>query len=276
MRASRIKQKLSRREPVLLVQLHLTDPSVFELTSLMGFDGIWMDLEHHSYSVETAAAMMRAARVGSSDIMARSARGEFMRIGRLLEAGAQGIMYPRCRDAAEAAEVVKCAKFAPLGERGLDGGNPDMPYATMSLTDYIREANEQTFIVIQVEDQQAIDNVDEIAKVPGVDVIFFGPADFSVLSGIPGQLDHPLVTKAIEKVNRAVRSAGKSWGSAVTGIQDAERLMEAGARFICHEADIVMIKDRLEMIQTQFHDLGFGFNNIFTERTSVAWGPQSR
>src|SRR5688500_9068752 len=96
MRTSRIKAKLSRGEPVLVTTLHLTDPSLFELASLLGFDGIWMDLEHHGYSVETASNLMRATRVGGTDIMARPAKGEFMRLGRLLEAGAQGILYPRC------------------------------------------------------------------------------------------------------------------------------------------------------------------------------------
>ncbi len=95
MRTSKIKGKLKRDEPVLLTTLHLTDPSVFELTGVMGFDGIWMDMEHHGYSVETATSLMRAARVGTTDIMVRPAKGEFRRMGRMLEAGAQGIMYPR-------------------------------------------------------------------------------------------------------------------------------------------------------------------------------------
>src|SRR5262249_53592561 len=144
MRTSRIKAKLKRNESVLITQLHLVDPSVFELASLMGFDGIWMDLEHHGYSLETASALMRAARVGCSDIVARPAKGEFMRMGRMLEAGATGIMYPRCSDAAEAAEVVTWTKFAPLGRRGFDGAGADAPYCTMSVADYVRQANEQT------------------------------------------------------------------------------------------------------------------------------------
>ena len=102
MRSSKIKSKLSRNEPALGVTLHLTDPSVFELAGLLGFDGIWMDLEHHGYSVETAGQLMRAARVGGADIVARPGKGEFMRIGRLLELGAQAIMYPRCDDPQEA------------------------------------------------------------------------------------------------------------------------------------------------------------------------------
>src|SRR5207245_3352910 len=183
--------KLKRNDPVRLTTRHLTVASLFELTRLMGFDGIWMDLEHHGYSVETAQTLMRAARVGTADILARPAKGEFMRLGRLLEAGAQGIMYPRCEDAAEAREVVTWSKFAPLGRRGFDGGNPDMPYCLMPMDEYIRAANEQTFLVIQLEDPQAVANARPIAAVEGVDVLFFGPADFTVLNGIPGQFDHP-------------------------------------------------------------------------------------
>ena len=131
MRPSRVKAKLRRNEPALITTLHYVDPTLYELTSLMGFDGIWMDLEHHQYSVETAANLMRAARIGASDIIARPAKGEFMRMARLLEAGAQAIMYPRCESAAEAAEVVRWAKFAPLGERGVDGASADAPYCCM-------------------------------------------------------------------------------------------------------------------------------------------------
>ena len=212
MRPSRIKAKLSQNKPALVVTLHLTDPSVFELVSLLGFDGIWMDLEHHAYSLETAGDLMRAARVGGADIVARPAKGEFMRMARLLEAGAQGIMYPRCADADEAAEVVRWAKFPPLGTRGFDGGNPDMPYCTLPIDEYVQAANEQTFLVIQIEDKEALENADAIARVEGVDVLMLGPADFSILSGIPGQFDHPLMNEAIDRIADAARKAGKHWG----------------------------------------------------------------
>ncbi len=269
MRQSVIKTKLRRNEPVLLTQLHLTDPSVFELASLMGFDGIWMDLEHHTYSVETATALMRAARVGNSDILARAAKGEFMRIGRLLEAGAQGIMYPRCDNAAEAAEVVRWAKFAPLGKRGFDGGNADMPYCTMPMADYVREANEQTFVLIQLEEAHAVDQAEAIAEVEGVDVLFFGPGDFSVLSGIPGQFDHPLFQTIYERVATAARKAGKHWGTPAMSVEHAKRLLDMGARLLTHSADILMVKNGLEQIQKQFAPLGFRFQNSLVPKTNT-------
>lgn len=261
MRPSRIKAKLKRNEPVLLTTLHLTDPSLFELTSLLGFDGIWMDLEHHGYSLETAQTLMRAARVGSADILARPAKGEFMRIGRLLEAGAQGIMYPRCETAAEAREVVTWAKFAPLGKRGFDGGNPDMPYCTLPMEQYIRSANEQTFILVQIEDGGAVANAQAIAEVEGVDVLFFGPADFTVLSGIPGQFDHPRVQEALRAIAEAARRAGKHWGMPCGSPEQARQLMDMGARFLAYGADIIFVKTGLEEARRRFTPLGFTFDS---------------
>jgi 4-hydroxy-2-oxoheptanedioate aldolase len=260
MRPSVIKAKLARGEPALLTQLHFTDPSVYELTSLMGFDGIWMDMEHHTYSLETASLLMRAARVGKADILARAAKGEFARVARLLEAGAQGIMYPRCDDAAEAHQVVQWAKFAPVGKRGFDGGNPDMPYCTMPMAEYVKAANDETFIVIQIEESGALDHAEEIAAVPGVDVLFLGPADFSVLSGFPGQFDHPKVAKAMERVAKAAHNAGKAWGMPAFSPDHCRVLLDKGARLICHSADIVLIKEGLDRIQRQFSNLGFSFN----------------
>lgn len=261
MRTSRVKAKLRRNEPALITTLHYTDPTLYEMTSLMGFDGIWMDLEHHAYSVETAANLMRAARVGASDIIARPAKGEFMRMDRLLEAGAQGIMYPRCESADEAAEVVRWARFAPLGERGVDTGNADNPYCFMPLAPYLKQANEETLVIIQIESPKAVAAADAIARVPGVDVLMVGPADLSVLSGVPGQWDHPVLAEAYERVAQAARNAGIRWGTVTPNPAHTRKLLDMGARFICHHADILIVKCGLEQIQEQFAPLGFTFDN---------------
>jgi 4-hydroxy-2-oxoheptanedioate aldolase len=257
---SRIKAKLRRNEPALVTCLHLTDPSIFELTSQMGFDGIWMDMEHHAYSVETAAGLMRAARVGSADIVARPGKGEFGRMARLLEAGAQAIMYPRCDDATEAAEVVKWAKFAPLGKRGFDGSGADAGYCTQPFDGYVRTANDETVVIIQLEDPAAIESAEAIARVEGVDVIMFGPADFSLLSGVPGQFDHPLVKDATRKIAIAARAAKKHWAAPAGSPDHARWLMEMGARLLFHMADLVLVKNGLEAIIQQFKPLGFSFS----------------
>ena len=254
MRTSRILEKLRAGQPALAVTLHLTDPSVFELAGLLGFDGIWMDTEHHGYSVETAANLMRAARAGGrgTDIVARPGKREFMRIGRLLEAGATGIMYPRCDDAAEAREVVQWSKFAPVGKRGFDGAGADAPYATLPMADYVRQANEQTFVLIQLEEPSAIDQAEAIAAVPGVDMIMLGPADFTVLTGIPGQFNHPSVDAAIDKVARAATNAGKHWAATTGSAEHAKEMIDRGARLVFHGADIGIVKAGLEQIRQAF------------------------
>jgi 4-hydroxy-2-oxoheptanedioate aldolase len=261
MKTSRVKQKLLRDEPVLLTTLHLCDPSVFELASLMGFDGIWMDMEHHSYSLETAAEMMRAARVGVSDIMARPAKGEFMRMQRMLEAGAQGIMYPRCDDAVEAAEVVRWAKFPPMGERGCDAANPDQPYLTQPLVQYLEDANRETFIVIQIEQPRTVDHIEAIAAVEGVDAIFIGPGDLSIQYGIPGEMDHPKMKAVMDRVAAAAKKEGKHWGCPSPSVEHTKMLLDKGARIICHNGDILMIKSGLEKTRDDFAPLGFTFDD---------------
>ncbi len=260
MRKSRIKQKLQQNQPALITALQLNDPVAFELTSLMGFDGIWMDLEHHFLSLETAGQLMRAARVGVSDIVARPAKGEFMRMGRMLEAGAQGIMYPRCENAAEAAEVVRWSKFAPLGQRGFDSGNPDNPYCCVPPAQYIQQANDETLIIIQLESPEAIPQAREIAQVDGVNALMLGPADFSILAGIPGQFEHPLIDDALRQIADAAQATGKYWGCPGAGVQRTRDLLDRGARLLFSGADLLMIKSGLEQLQRDFLPLGFSFD----------------
>ena len=257
---SSVLAKVRHDEAALGICLHLTDASLFEMASLMGFDAIWMDMEHHFYSLEVAANSMRAARVGGADIVARPAKGEFMRMARMLEAGATGIMYPRCDSADEAREVVKWAKFAPLGKRGFDGAGPDVPYLMTPMGRYIREANEQTFVLIQVEEPHAVDRAEEILAVPGVDMIMLGPADFSVLTGIPGEFQHPTVTAAVEKIARAAKNTGKHWASTCGGVEVARKMIALGARLVFHGCDIVFVKNGLDQLQATFgQELGIRF-----------------
>jgi 4-hydroxy-2-oxoheptanedioate aldolase len=260
-RKSRVLEKLKRQEVAFSLALHLTDPSVYELASLMGFDGIWMDMEHHGYSLETATNLMRAARVGDCDIIARPGKGEFMRMSRMLEAGATGIMYPRCDSPEEAREAVKWAKFAPLGKRGFDGSGPDVPYLLTPMAQYLKEANEQTFVLIQLEEDRAIEKADAIAAVEGVDMLMLGPADFTTLSGFPGDFGHKSVLGAIETIARAAKNAGKAWAATCGSVEQAKRLTEMGAKLIFHGCDLVFVKNGFEQVRKTFaKELGIRFD----------------
>lgn len=261
MRPSRIRQKLSQGQPALITTLHFMDAALYEMTSLMGFDGIWMDMEHHGCSIETASQMMRAARIGTSDIVARPAKGEFQRMQRMLEAGAQAIMYPQCDSADEAAEFVHWAKFPPQGRRGCDAANADAPYLSKPIDEYIQRANEETLMIVQIETPEALEEVAGIASVGGVDILFLGPGDLSIRMGIPGETQHQRIRDARLRIADAAYEAGIHWGLPVASSDDAAEAIEMGARFICHNADIVMVKAALEGIQQVFGQLGFTFDD---------------
>jgi 4-hydroxy-2-oxoheptanedioate aldolase len=134
-----------------------------------------------------------------------------------------------------------------------------MPYLMMSAADYVRSANEQTFVVVQIEDAETAARAGEIAAVPGVDVLFLGPGDFSILGGFPGQMDHPAIATAMQQVSEAARRAGKHWGMPCFSVEHGRRLLDMGARFLAHGADILLVKRGLEQIQQQFAPLGFQF-----------------
>ena len=260
MKPSRVLEKLRRGERSLGVCLHLTDPSVYELTSLLGFDAIWMDLEHHGYSVETAGQLMRAARVGGTDIVARPGKGEFMRLSRLLEMGASGIMYPRCDSPEEAAEVVKWTKFAPIGQRGFDGSGVDASFTLTPMTSYLKAANEETFLIIQLEQPHAVERAEEILALPGVDMLMLGPADFTVLTGVAGEFGHPTVLAAFEYIAKAARETGKHWAATCGSVEQAKRLTDLGASLVFHGCDLVFVRQGLEQVRTQFAEsLGMTF-----------------
>ncbi|BBO32849.1 HpcH/HpaI aldolase family protein [Lacipirellula parvula] len=253
MKINGIKQRLAKNEPSFLTTLHLFDPAVYEMASMIGVDGIWMDMEHRTFSMETAQLLLTATRAGGdADVLLRVSRGEMSSVTRALECGAQGVIYPRCESPEEAREVVRNAKFAPLGQRGCDGWNRDAPFGTMPLNDYIAAANEQTLVVIQIESPAALELAPEIAKVDGVDVLMFGPGDYSVLAGVPGQMRSSAVLNASRRVCEAALSAGKHFAQPAGSLEAAEELMAMGGRIIFHDADILMVNRGLRAMQEMF------------------------
>lgn len=259
MRESRVKKRWAAGKPVLGTVAHFADPSSAELIGLMGFDCLWIDLEHQPLGIAEAANMIRAARVNDMDVMARPAKGEFMRMARLLEAGASLIMYPRCESADEARELVRCAKFAPLGERGFFSASPDNPYSTMPAKDYVRQANEQTILIAQIESPNAVAHAAEIAQVDGIDMLFFGPGDYSVISGIPGEIRSPLVQKALEETARQALAAGKRFGTIVPDVEYTKHMLDLGSTLLCYGGDLHFVHQALLDVRANFGPLGFEF-----------------
>lgn len=237
-RSSQIRTRLAEGQAAHGLAIRVKDDAVFEFSAALGFDALWLDLEHHCVSVETAASHIRAARAGgAADVVARPGKGEFAQMARLLEAGARGIMYPRCESAAEAAEVVRWARFPPLGERGIDGVSPDNPFGLTPAPDYLRLANEEIFLIVQIESPGAMACIDEIAAVPGVDALMLGPGDYAASIGVPAQFNHPNVAAAHDQVRDAAKRAGKHWAVTCFDLDHARRMRDQGAALLFHGSD---------------------------------------
>jgi 4-hydroxy-2-oxoheptanedioate aldolase len=258
MRASRVREKLAAGKPVLVTKMNTLDPMVADIVGLTGFDCLWLCNEHTGIDWDRMGHLIRAAAMNGTDTVIRVSKGSYSDYIRPLELGATGIMVPHCMSGREAREIGRATRFQPLGRRALDGGNCDGLYCLVPVKDYLRLANENTFVVVQIEDPEALDHIDDIVKAPGVDVIFIGPGDLSHGLGDPGNIGHPRIQDAIMEVARACRRHNKHWGLPVTA-DTVQRYLDLGARFLSSGADVLGLGTYFKDLRDRFARLGFEF-----------------
>jgi 2-dehydro-3-deoxyglucarate aldolase/4-hydroxy-2-oxoheptanedioate aldolase len=171
---------------------------------------------------------------------------------RCLEAGAGGVMAAQVRSAREAEQIVTWAKFAPRGLRGVNGSGVDGDYGTMPLPEYMRRANAETFVAIQIEHIDAVNEVEKIAAIPDVDVLFIGPADLSQSMGLPAQWDQPLLWQAFERVAKAAKANNIHWAILPVNPAYARRCVELGCRMLSIGLDVWAVQKGLHAFHTDY------------------------
>ena len=186
MRKSKVLEKLRSGKVASCVKLNLLDPRVTEIASMIGFDSVWIDMEHVPTDWGTVENHIRAAKMYDTDVMVRVARGSYSDYIRPLELDAAGIMVPHVMSYKEARFIVRTTRFHPVGRRPLDGGNADGAFCMIETADYIEQANRERFVCVQIEDPEPLNDLEKIAAIEGIDILFFGPADFSQGIGAPG------------------------------------------------------------------------------------------
>lgn len=210
----------------------VAEPWLAETIGRIGYDVIWFDMEHRAFGYDKLDPVSLACRATGIDLMVRVLKTGYTSPMRALEFGANGIMVPHVMNAEEAKQWVDWVRFPPLGRRGFDGAGADADYALADAREYLREANDNVFLALQIEDKEAVDRVDEIASVPGVDLLFVGPGDLSISLGVPFEFDHPLLQDAIGRVARATEKAGNWWGLPTGSPEQAQDALRRGARLI--------------------------------------------
>eukprot|EP01006_Ploeotia_vitrea_P063106 TRINITY_DN84951_c0_g1_i1.p1 TRINITY_DN84951_c0_g1~~TRINITY_DN84951_c0_g1_i1.p1 ORF type:complete len:263 (-),score=12.08 TRINITY_DN84951_c0_g1_i1:201-989(-) len=188
----------------------MKQPSVFSVLKNANFDYAIIDNEHGMFTTETLITMSGAAKnVGVTPIV-RIPQNYRHWICQSLDAGAQGVMVPLIRTPAEVEEIVSYVKFPPVGARGNAQSRAWCDYKTGNVQQAMDDANNESLVVIQIETVEAMENLDAIAKVPGVDVLFVGPNDLSIALGVAGEMTNPKLVEAIDKVVAAC-DANKIW-----------------------------------------------------------------
>jgi 4-hydroxy-2-oxoheptanedioate aldolase len=215
---NRMKAKLRQGEPVFGVSVMIPSPQVVEMVGRLGFDWVLIDCEHGSIAPESVELMALAAEASGLTAIARPAANTPEAILQVMDRGVLGVQVPHVVDGAAARRAVEAVKYHPLGRRGLALGSRPARYGFgVALADYVAAANRETLVCVQVEDAEALDHVDEIVAVAGVDVVFVGPSDLAQSMGFPGQADAPPVRAAMSMTFATIAAAGKIAGCAGSG-----------------------------------------------------------
>lgn len=226
----------------------LCDPKIVEICGISGhFDVVWFDQEHCGLTVTQIEHAARAARAVGIPTFVRLYAQNHTDVMRPLEAGSDGIMAAMVKSAEETRKIVEWARFYPQGMRGINGSGVDGKFGGYASRDaYYEEANRRAFVAIQIETAEALAEVKQIAEVPGVDMLFVGPADLSQALGIPGQFENPKLWDAIERVAAACETAGVPWSALAVGKPMGERFLKLGCRFLTHSVDVWLMRSGLD------------------------------
>jgi 4-hydroxy-2-oxoheptanedioate aldolase len=250
-----VKQDTGQADPVRLFREAMSqrvvlgtfsktqDPAFVEIMGHAGFDFVVLDLEHGPNNVLSLQNLIRAATVTDLFPIVRVKAQTPSLISEVLDVGAGGIQAPSIGSKSEAEEVVRAARFAPLGMRGVCRFVRAADYSSLDRYDYFARAN-TTLIVLQLEGAEAVRNIREILSVPGVDIIFIGPYDLSQSLGVPGDVDNPRVTEAMKKIVEECLEHNVVVGTFVDTIAVARKWLAAGVKYLCYSVDVGLFTEK--------------------------------
>jgi 4-hydroxy-2-oxoheptanedioate aldolase len=235
MRPNKVKRQLHAGEPSIGTWLSLGSPLAAEQLSQAGFDWLNIEQEHAAIDASLTLSLLQAISLGDTVPMIRVPWNSGDWIKRALDAGAYGVVVPMVNSREEAELAVKACKYPPEGFRSVGGVRPRL----YGGPDYVERANQEIVVIVQVEHVEAVKHARDILSVPGIDAYFVGPNDLCMSLGLPPSLepDVPAFWEALEEVQRTARDAGVAAGIHVATAERANRMLEAGYRFISIASD---------------------------------------
>ena len=236
-----LKSQLQRGDTVFASWIQIGHPTIAEILVRAGFKCLVLDCEHGLIDLETAAAIMRAMGSGSCTPLVRLPKNDSTWIARIMDSGAGGIIVPMVNSAEQAAAAVAAIKYPPEGRRGIGYCRANTYGA--DFPQYFDAANESSVVIVQIEHADGVENIDSILDVNGVDGVFVGPYDLSGSMDVLGELDHPKMRAALQRINQSCRNHHLPAGLHVVA-PEPERVknaIEQGFRFIALSIDSVLL-----------------------------------
>ena len=225
-----LRARLLEGETLLGGFVTWAEGGLVELLAHTGFDLAVLDCEHGLSGAAAVENLVRAGDAAGIPAIVRAPSPASDLVGRYLDAGARGILFPRVRSADDARRAAEAARYAPLGTRGLGAARANR-YATRPLGDFVRHANEETIVAVQIETVGALEEVAAIAALSQVDLLFVGPNDLSQALGSAGDVTSPAFVSALERIAAVARGAGKAAGIMLRGREQVPELASMGYRF---------------------------------------------
>ena len=247
MRPNHVKQKVQRGGASIgTFMFEFSTTGIAQLAARAGAEFAIYDMEHSGWSIETIRMLIAATRSTEMIPLVRIPATEYHFIARALDMGAMGIMAPMVESADQAARLVASAKYPPLGRRGAAFTIAHDDYAGGDIVEKIRSANSESMLIAQIETDAGVQNVDDIAAVDGIDVLWIGHFDLSNSLGIPGQFEHARFQQAVAHVLAACQRHGKTPGFLAGDIVSGRKLLDQGFRMLAYGGDLWLYQTALQ------------------------------
>ncbi len=243
MRNNRVRALLSEGKTVYGTMIQeLTSTVVPIILAHAGYDFAFIDMEHGPFSLESATEVIRALRLTGLTALVRVPDAQYHLIARVLDAGAEGVMVPRVETRAQVEHIISCAKYPPQGKRGaaITKGHNDFEKA--DLYEFTRTMNRENLVILQIERKEALENIEELLAVPGVDGAVMGPKDLALSRGRPEDFNDPETQAAIQKVVSACQQLGKFSGLHTLNTSALLEWQAKGMRFLTWSSDIDLLR----------------------------------
>jgi len=236
-----LKSRLAEGQVTVGSWLTLAHPAIAEIMSRAGFDWLTVDLEHSVITIREAEEVIRIIELLGVVPLARLSANDPVQIKRVMDAGAHGVIVPMVNSSADAEVAVKAVRYPPMGKRGV-GLARAQGYGN-SFERYREWINRESVVIVQVEHIEAVDNLEAILSVEGVDGFIVGPYDLSGSLGVPGQFDHPSMKEAMERIRTVGFSFGKASGIHVIepNVEELRQRLAEGYSFVAYSLDIRML-----------------------------------